>query len=50
MIEVPLILGRPFLRTGKAMIDVHKGELTMSVNEQKVTFNVLNAMKYPDLE
>ena len=48
--EVPLILGRPFLRTGKALIDVHKGELTMSVNDQKVTFNVLNSMKYPEVD
>ena len=38
--EVPIILGRPFLPTGHAMIDVQKGELTMQVNDEKVTFNV----------
>ncbi|XP_047943010.1 uncharacterized protein LOC125189824 [Salvia hispanica] len=27
--HVPLILGRPFLATGRALIDVHKGELTL---------------------
>ncbi|XP_075483669.1 uncharacterized protein LOC142523823 [Primulina tabacum] len=29
--ETPLIFGRPFLATGKALIDVHKGELTLRV-------------------
>ena len=29
--EIPIILGRPFLATGKAMIDVHKGELKLRV-------------------
>ncbi|XP_052299243.1 uncharacterized protein LOC127902982 [Citrus sinensis] len=46
--EVPIILGRPFLATGKTLIDVQKGELTMRVNDQQVTFNVLDAMKSPD--
>ena len=31
--EVPIILGRPFLATGKTLIDVQKGELTMRVND-----------------
>ncbi|KAH9802442.1 hypothetical protein KPL71_001386 [Citrus sinensis] len=46
--EVPIILGKPFLATGKTLIDVQKGELTMRVNDQQVTFNVLEAMKNPD--
>ena len=46
--EVPIILGRSFLAIGKTLIDVQKGELTMRVNDQQVTFNVLDAMKYPD--
>ncbi|KAH9680360.1 hypothetical protein KPL71_026519 [Citrus sinensis] len=46
--DVPIILGRPFLATGKTLIDVQKGELTMRVNDQQVTFNVLDAMKSPD--
>ncbi|XP_075499196.1 uncharacterized protein LOC142537576 [Primulina tabacum] len=29
--ETPLIFGRPFLATEKALIDVHKGELTLRV-------------------
>ena len=27
--EIPIILGRPFLATDKAMIDVQKGELKL---------------------
>ena len=46
--EVPIILGRPSLATGKTSIDVQKGELTMRVNDQQVTFNVLDIMKNPD--
>ncbi|XP_038887023.1 uncharacterized protein LOC120077192 [Benincasa hispida] len=49
--EVPIILGCPFLATGRALIDVQKGELTIRVDDQKVQFNVLNALKYPsDME
>ncbi|KAH9753175.1 Endonuclease [Citrus sinensis] len=46
--EVLIILGRPFLATRKTLIDVQKGELTMRVNDQQVTFNVLEAMRNPD--
>ena len=46
--EVPIILGRPFLATGKTLIDVHKGKLTMRVDDEQVTFDVLNAMRFPD--
>ena len=44
--EVPIILGRPFLATGRAMIDVQKGELRLRVQEEEVTFNVINAIKH----
>ena len=46
--EVPIILGRPFIATGRTLIDVQKGELTMRVNDQKFTFNVFNALKHLD--
>ncbi|XP_024023163.1 uncharacterized protein LOC112092116 [Morus notabilis] len=46
--EVPIILGRPFLAIGRTLIDVQKGELTMRVNDEQVTFNVLKAMRFPD--
>ena len=43
----PLILGRPFLNTGKALIDVHKGKLTLRVGDKKVDFFMSKLMKYP---
>ncbi|XP_031251860.1 uncharacterized protein LOC116109778 [Pistacia vera] len=38
--EMPLILGRPFLATGRALIDVLEGKLLLRVQDEKVTFNV----------
>ncbi|KAK8956680.1 hypothetical protein KSP39_PZI001268 [Platanthera zijinensis] len=46
--DVPIILGRPFLATGRTLIDVQKRKLTMRVNNEEVTFNILKAMKYPN--
>ncbi|GJW79909.1 reverse transcriptase domain-containing protein [Tanacetum coccineum] len=36
--RVPLILGRPFLRTTRALIDVHGEEMTLRVNDEAITF------------
>ena len=36
--QVPLLLGRPFLATGAALIDVKKGELTLGVGDEAVHF------------
>ena len=44
--EVPIILGKPFLATGWAFIDVQKGELKLMVQDEEVTFYVFNAMKH----
>lgn len=33
---------------GITLIDIEKGEITMRVNGLKVTFNVFNALKYPN--
>ncbi|XP_062100160.1 uncharacterized protein LOC133806040 [Humulus lupulus] len=46
--EVPIILGRLFLATGRTLIDVQKGELSMKAQDENVTFNVLKAMKFLD--
>ncbi|XP_062075741.1 uncharacterized protein LOC133779856 [Humulus lupulus] len=46
--EVPIILGRPFLATGRTLIDVQKGELTMRVQDEHVTFNVFKVMRFLD--
>ena len=41
--QVPLLLGRPFLATGAALIDVKKGELTLRVGDEAVHFNLTEA-------
>nr|GEZ95215.1 reverse transcriptase domain-containing protein [Tanacetum cinerariifolium] len=38
--RVLLILGRSFLKTGKALIDVFEGELTLRVGKEAITFNL----------
>ncbi|XP_049365817.1 uncharacterized protein LOC125830680 [Solanum verrucosum] len=45
--EIPIILGKPFLATRRALVDVESGELKFQVNEDKVTFNVCKSMKHP---
>ncbi|GJS61198.1 reverse transcriptase domain-containing protein [Tanacetum coccineum] len=44
--RVPLILGRSFLKTGRALIDVYKGELTLRVGKEAVTFNLDQTSRY----
>ena len=44
--EIPIILGRPFLATGRAMIDVQRGELKLRVQEEEVKFNVFEAVRH----
>nr|GEX69908.1 hypothetical protein [Tanacetum cinerariifolium] len=43
---VPLILGRSFLRTGRALIAVYGEEITLRVNDESVTFNLNQTMRY----
>nr|GFA38364.1 reverse transcriptase domain-containing protein [Tanacetum cinerariifolium] len=38
--RVPLILGRSFLKTRRALIDVFEGELTLRVGKEAITFNL----------
>nr|GEW67694.1 reverse transcriptase domain-containing protein [Tanacetum cinerariifolium] len=44
--RVPLILERSFLKTGRALIDVYAGELTLRVNNEVVTFNLDQTSRY----
>ncbi|GJT69819.1 reverse transcriptase domain-containing protein [Tanacetum coccineum] len=44
--RVPLILGRSFLKTGRALIDVYGGELTLCVGKEVVTFNLDQTSRY----
>ena len=48
--QVPLLLGRPFLATGAALIDVQKGELTLRVgDEAAVQFNINRSLEHPNV-
>nr|GEV62008.1 reverse transcriptase domain-containing protein [Tanacetum cinerariifolium] len=44
--RVPLILGRSFLSTGRALIDVYGEEITLRVNDEAVTFNLNQTTRY----
>ena len=48
--QVPLLLGRPFLTTGAALIDVQKGELTLRVGNEAVHFNIKRSLEHPDVD
>ncbi|XP_057996500.1 uncharacterized protein LOC131175843 [Hevea brasiliensis] len=45
-VQIPTILGRPFLATSRAIIDVKNGRLTLKVGEEEVEFNLLKAIKH----
>ncbi|GJR04875.1 reverse transcriptase domain-containing protein [Tanacetum coccineum] len=40
--RAPLILGRPFLRTARVLIDVHGEQMTLRHGDQSVTFKVVD--------
>nr|GEX85345.1 reverse transcriptase domain-containing protein [Tanacetum cinerariifolium] len=44
--RVPLILGRSFLKTERALIDVFEGELTLRVGKEAITFNLDKTLRY----
>ncbi|XP_073019381.1 uncharacterized protein [Primulina eburnea] len=46
--DAPFIFCRPFLATGKTLIDVNKGELTLRVGGEAVIFNIYKAIKGND--
>ncbi|XP_070049294.1 uncharacterized protein [Nicotiana tomentosiformis] len=46
--EVPIIMGRPFLDTRKALGYVEAGEITFRVGDKKVVFHVCNSMRQPN--
>ncbi|XP_071688433.1 uncharacterized protein [Rutidosis leptorrhynchoides] len=46
-LQVPLILGRPFLATADTIILVQRNQLNIGVGEERVTINIREAMKQP---
>lgn len=45
--KIHIILGRPFLATGRVLGKVESGEQMIRVNKNEVTFNVCKSMKNP---
>nr|GFC70735.1 reverse transcriptase domain-containing protein [Tanacetum cinerariifolium] len=44
--RVPLILERCFLKTSRALIDVYKGELTLRIGNEAITYNLDQTVRY----
>nr|XP_016435741.1 PREDICTED: uncharacterized protein LOC107761960 [Nicotiana tabacum] len=45
--HVPILLGRPFLATGDAIIKVREGKMIMSVDNEEAVFNIYKAIQIP---
>ncbi|CAN6570891.1 unnamed protein product [Malus baccata var. baccata] len=44
---LPILLGRPFMKTARTKIDVFKWTLTMEFDGEIINFNISEAMKFP---
>ncbi|XP_070016524.1 uncharacterized protein [Nicotiana sylvestris] len=44
--DEPIILGRPFLSTGKEIINVHQGQLILRVDEERVNFDMQKILRF----
>ncbi|GJY71305.1 putative reverse transcriptase domain-containing protein [Tanacetum coccineum] len=45
--KMPIILGRPFLATAHAMIDVFNKKISFEVGGKTITFNIEKSMRFP---
>ncbi|KAK5835643.1 hypothetical protein PVK06_011337 [Gossypium arboreum] len=45
-VEVPLILGRSFLATARAVIDVGDGKLALRIGGEEIIFKIYDAMRF----
>nr|GFA44142.1 reverse transcriptase domain-containing protein [Tanacetum cinerariifolium] len=45
-LRVPLVLRRCFLKISRALIDVHKGELTFRIGNEAITYNLDQTVRY----
>ena len=43
--EVPIILEWPFLATGRALVDMEKGQIKFWLNSEEATFNICMSMR-----
>ncbi|CAN6576693.1 unnamed protein product [Malus baccata var. baccata] len=44
---LPILLGRPFMKTTRTKIDVFNGTLTIEFDEEVINFNLFDSIKYP---
>ncbi|CAN6570915.1 unnamed protein product [Malus baccata var. baccata] len=44
---LPILLGRPFMKTARTKIDVFKGTLTMELDGEVIDFNLSESIKFP---
>ncbi|XP_073138467.1 uncharacterized protein [Henckelia pumila] len=49
-LKSPILLGRPFLKTSKSIIDVNNGTLTMEFDGKIVKFNIFDNPNFPSYE
>ncbi|GKB90853.1 reverse transcriptase domain-containing protein [Tanacetum coccineum] len=45
--KIPIILGRPFLATAHAMIDVFNKKISFEVGNETITFDIEKSMRFP---
>ena len=43
--EFPIILGRPFIATRRALVDIKKGKMKIRLNNEEVTINICRSMR-----
>jgi len=46
--DIPIILGCHFMSTANCMVDMGKGKIELGVEDQKVSFDLFEAMKHPN--
>ena len=44
--DVPIILGRSFYATGRALVDTEKEQMKFRLNNEEDTFNICRSMKH----
>ena len=42
---MPITLGRPFLATDRALVDMEKGQMKFWLNNEEATFNICKSMR-----
>ncbi|XP_048502790.1 UBA domain-containing protein Mud1-like [Beta vulgaris subsp. vulgaris] len=47
--NIPIILGRPFLATAEAIIDMKKGKITFEIGDEKMEYTLTNSKASPSI-